>query len=226
MIFYFLTIHPKFIAAYSEFGVMQSAIRQGLAHLRPIDLRQFAVDRHGSIDDHPYGGGDGMILRPEPIRDALHSIGSSYVINASPRGKPWTQSEARRLGNLGQPLTFLCGRFGGIDQRTLDLYVQEEFSLGDFVLSGGELPCLAMADSILRLVPGTLGNSESPEVDSFSPAIGNLLEHDLYTRPPCFEGREVPAELLSGNHELIRKWREANSLAVTSRRRPDLLKRP
>jgi tRNA (guanine37-N1)-methyltransferase len=131
--------------------------------------------------------------------------------------------EALRLRDMNRPIAFICGRFGGVDQRVIDHYVDEEFSLGDVIVSGGELPSLVIADSILRLIPGVLGNSESAEIDSFSGALENRLEHDLYTRPLEFEGIQVPAVLLSGNHEEIKSWRLRNSLDVTRRLRPDLL---
>jgi tRNA (guanine37-N1)-methyltransferase len=221
---YFLTIHPRIISSYSEVGVVRAAVEQGIASCVAVDLRAFSVDKHGSVDDHPYGGGDGMVMRPEPIRDAIKSIGGNpVVINASPRGKKWTHADAVRFRDLDRPIIFICGRFGGVDQRVIDRYVDEEYSLGDVIVSGGELPNLMIADSILRLVPGVLGNSESAEIDSFSAALGLRLEHDLYTRPQDFEGVQVPSVLLSGNHEQIKSWRLKNSLEVTQRLRPDLL---
>ena len=146
----FLTIHPDFIDEYRKFGVLARCESLKLAEINSVNLRDFAVDKRGSVDASPYGGGDGMILRPEPLRDALKSLSKAKVIYTSPSGKAWSQSEASRLAQSDEDIVFVCGRFGGIDQRFIDKYVDEEYSLGDFVISGGELACLTMADSVVR----------------------------------------------------------------------------
>jgi len=166
-----------------------------------------------------------MVLRPEPLRDALRASPDAHVIATSPGGKLFSQQDARRLLALAKPLTFVCGRFGGIDQRFIDKYVHEEFSIGDFVVSGGELPSLIIADAVLRLIPGVLGNPASAADDSFGESSPSLLEHPLYTRPPVFEGVSVPDVLLSGDHAKIAAWRKEKALERTRRQRPDLLSR-
>lgn len=219
-----ITIHPDFINAYKQFGVFKSAEKKGLAHIKAINLRDYATDKHGSIDAPPYGGGDGMVMRPEPLRDAIKDLNNPHVIYTSPSGKKWTQKDALRLLETDRPLVFISGRFGGIDQRFVDKYVHEEFSLGDFVLSGGELPSLTMVDSILRFIPNVLGNNESAKNDSFSTGCDNLLEAPLYTRPQEFEGESVPKVLTSGDHKKINEWRKQQSLEKTKKLRNDLLK--
>ena len=219
----FITIHPAFIEAYCRFGVFRAAEKLGI-QTHAINLRNFAVDKHGSVDDTPFGGGDGMVLRPEPLAEAVKAIqGSKKVIYTSPSGKLWKQSMAEAYAQSEvDHLVFIAGRFAGVDQRFLDRYVDEEISLGDFVVSGGELPCLLMADSILRQVPGVLGNAQSAKEDSFSGALKGLLEYPLYTKPPIFEGAQVPDVLLSGDHQKILEWRRQQTLEKTRRLRPDL----
>jgi len=241
-----VTVHPKLVDAYAAFGVFRAAAACGAATVRSVDLRDFAVDTHATVDGAPYGGGDGMVLRPEPLRDALQSISTErsqlHVVMPSPGGILFTQSTAQRLaamaagdspgaggsdrlmGVTGKTLVFVCGRFAGVDQRFIDLYVDEELSAGDFVVSGGELPALMMIDATLRLLPGVLGNSDSAVCDSFAEGMDGMLEYPLYTRPPEFEGVSVPDVLLSGDHKKISKWRQEESRARTKRRRPDLLR--
>jgi len=226
-----VSVHPKFVAAYSEFGALRAAIAACSLDFRSVDLRDFAVDRHASVDDSPYGGGDGMVLRPDVLASAVAAQipvdadkSSIHVIATAPGAKRWTQADASRLVAMGKPLVFICGRFAGIDQRFLDHHVDEEFSIGDFVVSGGELPVMAMVDSIVRMLPGALGNVVSARDDSFSKGMRGLLEYPLYTRPAVFEGIKVPDVLLSGDHKSIRKWREEKALERTRRLRPDLLK--
>lgn len=223
-----LTIHPKIVDAYAQFGVLRAAKDKGLAEVRGIDLRDYAVDKHGSVDDSPYGGGDGMVMRPEPLANALDALGAPkpLVILTSPAGKPWTHAEAARLAALDRPLAFVCGRFAGVDQRFVDLYVDEEYSVGDVVLAGGELPALMMIDSLLRLVPGTLGHADSATNDSFAAGCGGGLEHPLYTRPAEFRGVKVPDVLLSGDHAKIAAWRAKEAERRTRARRPDLSRKP
>jgi len=222
--FSFITVHPAFIEAYMRFGVFASAQRKGLASAEAVDLRRFAVDKHGSIDASPYGGGDGMVLRPEPLADALKSLsGKPRCILTSPSGKLWTQADGARLARSGESIAFICGRFGGVDQRFIDAYVDEELSVGDYVVSGGELPALMMADSILRLIPGVLGNETSAANDSFGSGMAGLLEYPLYTRPEIFEGKSVPPVLLSGDHAAVAAWREREAREKTRQLRPELL---
>jgi tRNA (guanine37-N1)-methyltransferase len=219
-----ITLFPQFIAKYSEFGVFRAALAQGKMQLNVINLRDFAIDDHGSVDAPPYGGGDGMVLRCEPLKAALESIpGQPRVILASASGRKWNASEAMTFSLSSRPLVFVCGRFGGIDQRFIDRYVDDEICIGDYVVSGGELPVLTMIDSVLRYVPGVLGNSESCLNDSFAEGTGGLLEHPLYTRPKEFEGHSVPEILLSGDHKKIDQWRRKQSLEITAQKRPDLL---
>ena len=221
-----ITVHPDLVEAYSQFGVFRAARDKKLAQISGLHLRDFAVDKHRSVDDRPFGGGDGMVMRPEPLSDALKSLPEKpYVLLTSPAGKPWTQADAGRLAMFGRPLAIVCGRFGGIDQRFIDRYVDEQFSIGDVVLSGGELPALIMTDSMVRLIPGVLGHAESAQRDSFTPAFGGGLEHPLYTRPPEFEGMRVPDVLMSGDHEKIAAWQQDESRRVTAVRRPDLIRK-
>ncbi len=222
---HFITAHPNFIEAYKLFGVFKAAQDKEKASVHAISLRNFAVDKHGTIDSRPYGGGDSMVLRPEPLAQAIQSIGSPapYVILTSPRGRTWHHSAAARLLKIGKPLAIVCGRFGGVDERFVSQYVDEEISIGDFILSGGEIAALAIADSILRLVPGVLGNEESAQIDSFSEQMAGKLEYPLYSKPPIFEGLSVPDVLLSGNHQGIQRWRDQEALNLTKKYRPDLL---
>ncbi len=220
--FAFITVHPQFIDAYTKFGVFRTAERASIA-IDSINLRQFAVDKHGSVDDNPFGGGDGMVLRPEPLVAALEPFKKPRtVFVTSPSGRPWTQNDAAKYAQSDNDLIFISGRFAGIDDRFLTQYVDEEISLGDFVISGGELACLTLADSILRLIPGVLGNQQSAKEDSFGSDLKNLLEYPLYTRPLEFEGQRVPDVLLSGDHQKITDWRRAEALKKTERLRPDL----
>lgn len=222
--FSFITIHPQFIEAYLKFGVFRAAERQGLG-FSAINLRSFAVDKHGSIDDSPFGGGDGMVLRVEPLAAAVRSLPQpAKVIVTSPSGRRWTQADAEGYAKSGDDLIFIAGRFAGIDQRFLDTFVDDDISLGDFVVSGGELPSMLLADSILRLIPGVLGNAQSYQEDSFGSELAGMLEYPLYTRPLEFEGENVPEVLLSGDHKLIAEWRRNEALKKTRRLRPDLLK--
>jgi len=206
----FLTIHPSFIESYKTFGVFSAAIKNNIAEIEVVDLRNYAIDKRGTVDDAPYGGGDGMVLRPEPVVKALEAYNKPYVVYLSPKGETWHQGLAEEFSICSSHIVFICGRFAGLDQRVIDHYVHKEISLGDFVLSGGELAALTVADSILRLKPYVLGHPDSARFDSFSKAYDRKLEHPLYTRPSSFRGHEVPAVLLSGDHEKISTWRKAN----------------
>lgn len=226
----FVSVHPRFLESYSQFGVFKSAARNSLCSFSFVDLRQFAVDSHASVDASPYGGGDGMVLRPEPLRDAVNFIEPErtqrIVVVTGPSGIPFKQTDADKLlegMRCGRRLILVCGRFAGFDQRWLDRYVDAEFSFGDVVISGGELPSLMIADATLRLIPGVLGNQESAACDSFGCGVDGGLEYPLYTRPATFEGIAVPEVLLSGDHARIREWRKAQAFEKTKRLRPDLL---
>lgn len=221
--FFFISIHPDFIQRYSDFGVFRSGVKHGLLSVDSINLRQFAADRHATVDGRPFGGGDGMVLRPDVLARAVQSLGSCHVVLASPSGRIWNQSSAESLLKINKPICFISGRFDGVDQRFIDHYVDEEYSIGDFVVSGGELPSLLMADSIARLIPGVLGHQDSAVCDSFASGMNGMLEHPLYTRPDSFEGVEVPEVLMSGHHARIKEWRQLQSYAKTKARRPDLL---
>ena len=224
---HFVSIHKPFIDAYSQFGTFRAAKEKNLAHFKSHSLRDFTQDKHGTVDDRPYGGGDGMVMKPEPLAASINHISKTslnpYVIFPSPSGKIFDQQDAQRLLKLERPLVFVCGRFGGVDQRFIEHYVDEEISCGNFIVSGGELPSLMIADALLRFVPGVLGNSESSFFDSFSEGANHMLEAPLYTRPRSFENLLVPETLLSGNHSKILKWQLEKSIQKTKQIRPDLI---
>lgn len=220
----FTTIHPEFIRAYCQFGVFKSAIQNKLVDIQVLNLRDFAIDGRGTVDDHPFGGGEGMVLRPEPLERAVMAVAPARVILVSPQGRILNQAMSNELQASGEDLHFICGRFGGVDQRFIDRYVDEEISVGDFVVSGGELPALTIADSLLRHIPGVLGRHESALCDSFSSGMEGCLEYPLYTRPQQFQGASVPDVLLSGHHERILAWRQQQSRERTRQRRPDLMR--
>ena len=207
-------------------GVVGRGIEKGLVDVRVHDLRTFTTDRHRTVDDVPYGGGPGMVMKVEPFVRALEAIRAERgtpgaVVLLSPQGRRFDQAEAGRLSDLGH-VVLLCGRYEGIDERVRDLVATEELSIGDFVVSGGETPALIVIDAVSRLVPGVVGDRESVEQDSFAQGI---LDHPHYTRPAEFEGRKVPDVLLSGHHAEVRRWRMQEALRRTSERRPDLIER-
>ena len=212
------------IAAGLPEGVVSRGIASGVIDLQVHDLRDFTTDRHRSVDDVPYGGGPGMVMKPEPLVKAVEKIRTTRgapgaVIVTSPQGRPFTQREAERLAALGH-VAILCGRYEGMDERVLSLVGAEELSLGDYVLSGGELAALIIVDAVSRLVPGVVGDGQSVEEDSFS---RGLLDYPHYTRPAEFGGLKVPDVLLSGHHADVRRWRKREALARTLARRPELL---
>lgn len=217
-----LTGFPALFGSLAVEGMIRVALEKGLAALRIVPLRDFTDDRHRSIDDYPYGGGPGMVLKVEPVARALASLpapaGSREVVLLSPQGGPLTQEFLERRAE-GADLVLLCGRYKGVDERIRSL-VDREVSLGDFVLSGGEVAAMALIDGILRLIPGVLGDLDSARGDSFS---SGLLDCGYYTRPETWEGITVPPVLLSGNHAEVRRWRRRDALARTWQRRPDLL---
>lgn len=220
-----ITIHPAFVQSYASFGVISKAIQSDQLRFNAISLRDFGLDKHGTVDDRPYGGGDGMVMRCEPLASAVRAVKPDLTIALGPAGKKWTQKEAEQFTKKAQDIriAIVCGRFGGIDERFYDNYVDVEYSVGDYVLSGGELAALIMVDSMARLLPGALGHKDSARLDSFSKDMGGLLEYPLYTRPAEFEGLKVPEVLLSGNHQEISDWRMKEAIKRTQRLRPDLL---
>ncbi|MFP4032065.1 MAG: tRNA (guanosine(37)-N1)-methyltransferase TrmD [Desulfococcaceae bacterium] len=219
-----LTIFPELFAPFWSTSIVGRAVESGAAEVEAIDIRNFTADRHRTVDDRPYGGGAGMVMKPEPLAAAIRAAKarspSARVLLLSPQGRPFRQPVARELSRL-DGLVFVCGRYEGVDERVcLDL-VDEELSVGDFVLTGGELPAMIVMDAVTRLLPGVLGGEGAAENDSFA---GGLLEHGHYTRPPEFEGEAVPEILRSGNHAAIDRWRRETALIRTFLKRPDLLR--
>jgi tRNA (guanine37-N1)-methyltransferase len=226
MTFHVLTIFPEFFRGPFEYGVVARAVQTNRIQIRIHDLRQWTFDRHRSVDDRPFGGGEGMLMKPEPIFLATQTIlpqksDNKKVALMSAQGRLFDQATARRWSALDE-LLLICGRYEGVDERVAENLVDEETSIGDFVVSGGELPAALIIDAVARLIPGVLGNEASNENESFSTG---LLDCPQYTRPADFRGQPVPEVLLGGNHEEIRKWRHQTALAKTARNRPDLLKK-
>ena len=221
-----LTLFPQWFEGPFGESILERARQRGLVELAVYNFRDWTADRHNTVDDAPYGGGGGMLLKPEPLAAALDAVAGApgaedraHVIYTSPRGRPYTQQRARELASAGGHVVILCGHYEGLDERVIETRVDEEISLGDFVLTGGEIPAMAIVDSVVRLLPGVLGCADGAERDSFS---GGLLEAPHYTRPEVFEDRRVPGILLSGHHAHIEKWRNEMAIDVTRRRRPDL----
>ena len=217
-------LYPEMVLNAFKGGVCGRALQAGVASLRCVNPRDFAAGPHRSVDDRPYGGGPGMVLSPEPLLAAVRAAraeapGGAPVIFLTPQGGCFTQQRARELAS-GPGLVLVAGRYEGIDERVVELEADEELSLGDFVLSGGELAACAVIDAVVRLLPGALGDDRSAEEDSFS---AGLLDFPQYTRPAVVEGREAPEVLLSGDHEQVRTWRLKQSLGRTWARRPELL---
>ena len=223
MNFTVLTLFPELVAAFFEHGMIGRAMEGGLISGHWMNIREFTHDRHKTVDDRPYGGGSGMVMKPEPLEAAISFAKKrsplARVLLMTPQGKRFDQKKARELAIQKQDLIFVCGRYEGIDERVYTLLVDEEISLGDYVMTGGELAAMAMIDSISRMIPGVLGSEASSLSDSFS---DNRLEYAQYTRPEVFEEMSVPQVLLSGNHERIRQWRTFSSLQRTFMKRPDL----
>ncbi|EKT4489098.1 tRNA (guanine(37)-N(1))-methyltransferase [Shewanella algae] len=218
-----ITLFPEMFRAVTDFGVTGRAVKNGLLEVQTWNPRDFTHDRHNTVDDRPYGGGPGMLMMVQPLRDAIHAAKAAAgegakVIYLSPQGRKLTQQGVSELAQSSK-LILVCGRYEGIDERIIQTEVDEEWSVGDYVLSGGELPAMTLIDSVSRLVPGVLGKQASAEQDSFS---DGLLDCPHYTRPECLDGLDVPAVLLSGNHEEIRRWRLQQSLIRTLQRRPEL----
>lgn len=219
-----VTILPEMVAGALDHSIIKRAREAGIADIRVVNLRDYATDRHHTTDDTPCGGGGGMIMKIEPIAaavDDLQTEGTCRVILTEPRGEQFTQQKARELAREDH-LIILCGRYEGIDERVRERLVTDEISIGDYILTGGELPALVMVDAIVRLQPGALGDEIATEKDSFS---DGLLEYPQYTRPREFRGWEVPEVLFTGNHAAIQKWQRKEQLVRTRERRPDLWER-
>ena len=254
MRFDILTIFPGFFAGIFEHGIVRRAQTEERVSIGVHDLRSFTHDRHRTVDDRPFGGGEGMVLKPEPLAEALGALGiapkmerskqsaaSAHVILLSAQGRRFQQPIARELAGY-ERIVLLCGRYEGVDERINELYCDEELSIGDYVLSGGELAAAVVVDAVMRLVPGVLGNEASSEFESFGAAdaeidadlegvprsqhgSGGLLDYPHYTRPAEFDGLRVPEVLLNGDHREIRRWRREQQLRKTLRNRPDLIEK-
>jgi tRNA (guanine37-N1)-methyltransferase len=223
MKFDILTLFPGMYSGPFDESIIKRAKDKQLIDISLHNIRDWATDRHQTVDDAPYGGGAGMVMKAGPLAECIESVKAlnpaSTVVLTSPHGRRLTHSVALELAEISG-LIIVCGRYEGIDERIRSIYAEDDISLGDFVLSGGEIAAMAIVDSVTRLIPGVLGSNESAESDSFG---DGLLEYPHYTRPPEFKGLMVPEALLSGNHELIRKWRRKESLRKTRTLRPDLL---
>jgi tRNA (guanine37-N1)-methyltransferase len=257
MRFEIITIFPAFFAGIFEHGIVRRAQAEGLVGIGLHDLRAFTHDRHRTVDDRPFGGGEGMVLKPEPLAEALDALGiesrtgenksdptfvlGTRVILLSAQGRRLTQAIARELAGA-ERLVLICGRYEGVDERINELYCDMELSIGDYVLSGGELPAAVVIDTVMRLVPGVLGNEASGEFESFGAAdaeistddagvprsqhgAGGLLDYPHFTRPAVFRGLAAPQVLMNGDHQQIRRWRREQQLRKTLKNRPDLLER-
>lgn len=219
-----ISLFPEMFRAITEHGVTGRAVKNGLLQIECWNPRDFTHDKHRTVDDRPYGGGPGMLMMVQPLRDAIHAAkqaagDGAKVIYLSPQGRKLTQAGVTELA-VNQKLILVAGRYEGIDERVIQTEVDEEWSIGDYVLSGGELPAMTLIDAVSRLVPGVLGDQASAEQDSFT---DGLLDHPHYTRPEVLDGLTVPEELLSGNHALIKRWRMKQSLGRTWQRRPELI---
>lgn len=225
MKFTVLTLFPEFMEAFFANGIMARALNRKVISADSINIRDFASDRHNSVDDRPYGGGSGMVMMPGPLEKAIDSArqtsSAPWVACLSPQGKPFTQARACELAAAQQDLILICGRYEGIDERVYTRQVDEEICVGDFVMTGGEIAAMAVIDAVARMIPGVLGSNESSQCESF---MDNRLEYAQYTRPEVYEDMAVPGVLLSGNHEKIRQWRRRSALERTFIKRPDLFK--
>jgi tRNA (guanine37-N1)-methyltransferase len=226
-----ITIFPGFFREAFDYGIIRRALAGGLVEIKAHDLRGWTHDRHHVVDDRPFGGGDGMVLKPEPIFAAVEDLtGASArgdyekgtrVVLLSPQGRVLTQALANEFALDSSRIVLICGRYEGVDERVAEALVTDEISIGDYILSGGEAAALVMVDAVVRLIPGALGSETSAANDSFSEG---LLDYPHYTRPPEFRGLRVPEVLLSGNHGEIARWRKMQALKKTQQNRPDLLK--
>jgi len=222
-----ITIFPGLIEAFRGTSLLGAAVRGGIVEMAVHDLREFTKDRHRTVDDTPYGGGPGMVMRPEPLVEAIEALAGpkgesrrARVLLLSPQGRRFEQQRAQELAHE-EHLVLVCGRYEGVDQRVVEIAVDEEVSIGDYVLAGGELPALVLIEAVTRLLPGVMGNPESADSESFQTGI---LEGPQYTRPAAYRGIEVPAVLRSGDHQAIARWRAEQARDITERRRPDLVR--
>ena len=223
MTFTVITIFPEMFSALLAGGIVKRAIEDGSVSLEPIDIRDFAKDAHRTVDDRPYGGGSGMVMKPEPMAEAIREAKKRHpgakTLLLTPQGRRFNQAVAREIAGC-LDVVLVCGRYEGVDERVREYLVDDEVSIGDYVLTGGELAAMVVIDTVSRLIPGTLGSENSAREDSFS---AGLLEYPQYTRPRSFEGADVPHVLLSGNHGAVEEWRRRASLVRTALSRPDLL---
>ncbi len=224
-----LTIFPEYFAGPFDFGIIRRARQQGLIDIRVHDLRSFTDDKHHVVDDRPFGGGDGMVLKPEPVFHAVETLMAesadperTAIVLLSPQGCIFNQGEAARFARDVSRMILICGRYEGVDERVADHLVTDEISIGDYVLTGGEIPAMVVVDAVTRLLPNVLGSETSAVYDSFS---DGLLDHPHYTRPAEFRGLEVPQVLISGHHAEVAKWRRRAALLKTQKMRPDLLEK-
>lgn len=225
MNYYILTLFPEMVLEGLNTSIIGRAADKGLISIEAVNIRDYSREKHNHVDDAPYGGGAGMVMQPGPVCDSYEDLCKRLgkrprVLYMTPQGKVFNQSIAQELAKE-EDLVFLCGHYEGIDERALELIVTDNLSIGDYVLTGGELPAMVMIDCISRLVPGVLNNDVSAEIESFH---DNLLEYPQYTRPEIYEGKRVPEVLLSGHHKNIETWRRQQSIKRTLERRPDLLK--
>lgn len=225
MNYHILTLFPQMVLEGLNTSIIGRAVEKQLISVEAVNIRDYSKDKHNHVDDYPYGGGAGMVMQPGPVCDAYEALCSRLgrrprVLYMTPQGQVFNQRIAEELAKE-EDLVFLCGHYEGIDERALEMIVTDYLSVGDYVLTGGELPAMVMIDCISRLVPGVLNNDESAEIESFH---DNLLEYPQYTRPEIYEGRQVPEVLLSGHHKNIEEWRRRESIKRTYERRPDLLK--
>ncbi|MCM2396478.1 tRNA (guanosine(37)-N1)-methyltransferase TrmD [Rhizobium sp. S95] len=216
-----LTLYPEMFPGHLGAAIAGRALERGDWSVESVQIRDFAIDKHRSVDDTPSGGGAGMVLKPDVLARAIDSVAADTRprLLMSPRGRPLTQERVRKIAG-GEGVVIVCGRFEGVDQRVIDARNLEEVSIGDYILSGGEPAALTLLDAVVRILPGVMGNQLSGVHESFE---AGLLEHPHYTRPQVFEGREIPAVLTSGDHAAVEKWRLAEAVKLTAERRPDLL---
>jgi tRNA (guanine37-N1)-methyltransferase len=225
MRFDIITVFPELFTGVLECGILRRARQSGLVDIRIINLRDFTKDKHRSVDDRPYGGGEGMVFMPGPLFEAIEFCRGGerdwkgQVVLMSPQGKTWSQDTAAEFSTIPH-LLLVCGRYEGVDQRVIDNLVDREISIGDFILTGGEIPAMVILDSVVRLIPGALGCSDSAINESFTTG---LLDYPQYTRPAEYRGYSVPEVLLSGDHAKIEKWRKEQALEKTKRARPELI---
>lgn len=223
-----LTLFPELFGAFATTSFVGRAVTSSLLKLHVESLRPFGLGKHLSVDDTPYGGGSGMVMRPDCVMEGIEATERALGVDAparrvllTPQGARFDQAAARRMASY-ESMVLVCGRYEGFDER-VRYFVDEEVSIGDFVLTGGEVPAMCIVEAVVRLVPGVLGNAESTSEESFSPVCGGLLEYPQYTRPASFRGHEVPKVLLSGDHGKVAEWRKEQSRLRTAERRPDLL---